>query len=57
MSFTTHDIVVDGKKFIMELRLNDEGTSSMELTEACDCSDDNECHDTLETYDFTEVMG
>lgn len=51
---TTHDIYVKGVLFIMELTLNDDGTSYMTLTEACNHPQDPECEG-HKTYDFKET--
>lgn len=55
MEVTTHDIEVNGTKYIMEWFHGDNDDGHIAITEACDDPDDDEVH-MHETYDFKEIV-
>ena len=54
MTVTTHDITIDNISYIMEITLNDNGSSYITLTQACFDREHDSCD--LITYDFKEVQ-
>jgi hypothetical protein len=51
---TTTDININGTRYIAEVTLDDDGKSTISLTEACNHPRNDSCDH--KTYDFEEVI-
>lgn len=51
---TTTDINIDGVKYLAEVDLNQDGTSTISLTEACNHPVGQDCN--AKTFDFKEFI-